>query len=180
MRDRSAAAFSKLVREHPLSAYADAAKKRLTAMEQPIPDPDPVALARQKYEIANRTKPGMMSHFWGVFRKSPDMSQTAKSGAPAMESFRPTVPVTVPVTAPAAAAGADVSASTITGQSALDTQPDARPGAQPGAQAQPAAQAPAAQDSTQPAAQSSQPASQDNSAATGKKTKKPKKTKNPQ
>jgi outer membrane protein assembly factor BamD len=129
-RDRSAEAYSKLVREYPLSPYADAAKERLTALEKPIPDPDPVALARQKYELENLEKPGMMSHFWGMFRKSPDVSAAAKSGQPAMESMRPTVPVTVPVSAPGAT-GADVTASTISGSSALDTQPDARLSQQP-------------------------------------------------
>ena len=84
------------MRDYPLSPYADDAKKRLTALEKPIPDPDPVALARQKYELENLDKPGMMSHFWGMFRKSPDVSMAAKSGQPAMESMRPTVPVTVP------------------------------------------------------------------------------------
>lgn len=126
LRDRAAAAFAKLVREYPLSPYVEDAKKRLTSMEQPIPEPDPVALARQKYELANRQKPGMMSHFWGVFKHGPDVSMAAKSGAPAMEPLRPTIPATVPTTTGAAEAGADVSASTIDGPSALDTQPDAR------------------------------------------------------
>jgi outer membrane protein assembly factor BamD len=140
MRDRSAAAFAKLVREYPLSPYTEDAKKRLTAMEQPIPEPDAVALARQKYELANRTKPGMMSHFWGVFKRGPDVSQAAKSGAPAMESLRPTTPATVPETTAAAAAGSDVTATTISGPSALDTQPDARTQPPAGTGAQPAAQ----------------------------------------
>jgi outer membrane protein assembly factor BamD len=125
-RERSAEAYTKLVRDYPLSPYVANAKKRLTALEKPIPDPDPAALARQKYELENMDKPGMLSHFWGVFRKSPDVSLAAKSGQPPMESMRPTVPVTVPVAAPAAAAGADVTATTISGNSALDTKPDAR------------------------------------------------------
>jgi outer membrane protein assembly factor BamD len=124
-RERSAEAYTKLVRDYPLSPYVPDAKKRLTALEKPIPEPDPVALAHQKYELENMDKPGMMSHFWGVFRKAPDVSLAAKSGQPVMESMRPTVPVTVPVTTPAAT-GADVTATTITGPSALDTQPDAR------------------------------------------------------
>jgi outer membrane protein assembly factor BamD len=125
-RDRSAEAFTKLARDYPLSPYADDAKKRLKSMEKPIPEPDQVAMQRQKYELENQDKPGMMSHFWGVFRKGPDMSMAAKSGQPAMESLRPSLPVTVPVTAPPAAASSDVTATTITGPSALDTQPDAR------------------------------------------------------
>ncbi len=131
-RERSAEAYTKLVRDYPLSPFAEDAKKRLTAMEKPIPDPDPVSLARQKYELENMDKPGMMSHFWGVFRKGPDVSLAAKSGQPATESMRPTVPVTVPVTAPPA--GADVTATTISGPSALDTQPDARLSQQQGQQ----------------------------------------------
>jgi outer membrane protein assembly factor BamD len=145
-RDRSAEAYSKLVKNYPLSALAEQAKQRLRDMEQPVPEPDPVALNRQKYELENRDKPGMMSHFWGIFRKSPDMSLAAKSGAPAMETLRPTVPVTVPTTAPGGATGSDVTATTISGSSALDSQPDARqnppqqakPDGQDQSQAQPA------------------------------------------
>ncbi len=124
-RGQSADAFTKLVRDYPLSPLADDAKRRLKQMEKPIPDPDPVAMARQKFELENRETPGMMSHFWGVFRKSPDMSAAAKSGQPAMESLRPTVPVTVPITTPGAGSS-DVTVSTTSGSSALDTQPDAR------------------------------------------------------
>jgi outer membrane protein assembly factor BamD len=124
-RDRSAEAYGRIAREYPLSAYAEDAKQKLKDMEKPIPEPDPVSLARQKYEQENRDKPGMMSHFWGVFRRGPDVWAAAKSGEPPMESMRPAIPATVPVQA-AGGANADVSATTITGQSALDTQPDAR------------------------------------------------------
>ncbi|MGO9094310.1 MAG: outer membrane protein assembly factor BamD [Bryobacteraceae bacterium] len=146
-RDKAAAAYSKLVSEYPLSSWVGDAKRRLKEMERPIPEPDPVALARQKYEMENHTKPGFMSHFWGVFRKGPDMHAAAKSGEPATESLRAQVPVSVPVTAGSGEAGADVTASPITGPSALDTQPDARPAqqAKPGTQGQtPPATAPPA------------------------------------
>ncbi|HWR51932.1 MAG TPA: outer membrane protein assembly factor BamD [Bryobacteraceae bacterium] len=128
-RDRASEAYAKLIRDYPLSSLVPDAKQRLTQMEQPIPEPDPVALARMKYELENRKEPGMMSHFWGIFRKSPDVSLAAKSGTPVMESLRPTTPVTVQASqqaAAAAAAQADVTGETITGPSALDTLPDAR------------------------------------------------------
>jgi outer membrane protein assembly factor BamD len=125
-RNRSAEAYAKLVREYPLSPYAEGARKRLKELEVPIPDPDPVALAREKYELENRKKPGLMSHFWGVFRRGPDVSQAAKSGQPAAEALRPTTPITVPPPAAPGAGSADVTISPVTGSSALDTQPDAR------------------------------------------------------
>ncbi|MGE5644279.1 MAG: outer membrane protein assembly factor BamD [Acidobacteriota bacterium] len=166
-RDRSAEAFTRLCRDYPLSPYVEEAKKRLKAMEKPIPEPDQVAMQRQKYELENREKPGMMSHFWGIFRKGPDMSMAAKSGEPAMESLRPRVPVTVPVTAPPGEGSSDVTATTISGSSALDTKPDARQN-QPKPQDQTAAPAPASDQQQQ-----QQPASDNN-------TKKKKKSKNQQ
>jgi outer membrane protein assembly factor BamD len=130
-RDKAADAFARIVREYPLSPLVDEAKKRLLAMEKPVPEADPVALARMQYELENYNKPGLMSHFWGIFRTSPDMSAAAKSGEPAMTAFRPTVPVTVPGAAPAgvqAGMSAEVTVSTVpeSGSSALDTKPDAR------------------------------------------------------
>jgi outer membrane protein assembly factor BamD len=125
-RQRGGEALSKLVKDYPLSPYAEQAKKRLKEMELPIPDPDPVALAREKYELENRHAPGMMSRFWGVFRSGPDYSMAAKSGEPVMTSLRPTIPVTVPAQAAAATGSTEVTATTISGPSALDTQPDAR------------------------------------------------------
>jgi outer membrane protein assembly factor BamD len=124
--DRAAEAYARIVRDYPLSAYADAARRKLEAMEREVPEADPVAMARMKYELANREKPGLMSHFWGIFRKSPNMAMAAKSGAPAMTALRPSVPVSVPAPASGEAPTADVTAATITGSSALDTQPDAR------------------------------------------------------
>jgi outer membrane protein assembly factor BamD len=127
-RDRAAAAYSKLVEKYPLSSLADNAKKKLKDMEKPIPQPDPVALAWQKYELENQKKGGMMSHFWGIFSSRPDTAPAAKSGQPPMEGFRPQVPVTVP--AAGATTSADVTATPISGPSALDTLPDARQGKQ--------------------------------------------------
>jgi outer membrane protein assembly factor BamD len=129
LRDRSAAAYAKIVRDYPLSPLVDSAKKRLQAMEQPIPESDPVAVARMKYELENLDTPGMMSHFWGIFRKSPDVTFAAKSGTPSMETLRPSAPMSVPPPQPPPGlegSTADVTATTVTGPSALDTKPDAR------------------------------------------------------
>jgi outer membrane protein assembly factor BamD len=65
-----------------------------------VPEADPVAVARMKYEIENRTKPGKMTHVFGAFSSRPDMTPAAKAGTPPMEGYRPTIPASVP---PAAA-----------------------------------------------------------------------------
>jgi outer membrane protein assembly factor BamD len=133
-KDRSVLALSRIVKDYPLSSRADDAKAKLTSLEKPIPEPDPVALARMKYEAENLDKGSMLSHFWGIFSKSPDVRAAAKSGAPAMTGLKPTVPVSVPAPADVAAAAAgapsgpsaDVTVSTVTNTSALDSKPDAR------------------------------------------------------
>ena len=142
---RAADAFARIFRDYPLSPYVDAAKKRLTALEQPIPEPDPVQLSRMKYELENLDKPGLMSHFWGVFRKGPDFSAAAKSGAPATAVLRPATPVTVPGSlSPSEAIGSDVTVSSVPDSGTPAASPGARqtlpiggaPGAS-GAQPQP-------------------------------------------
>ena len=126
-QDRSADAFQRIVRDYPLSPLADHAKKKLQQMERDIPEADPVALARMEYERANHEKQGMTSHFWGIFRKSPNVKAAAKSGTPANTTLRPTIPVSVPgAQTSSTELSTDVTVSTISDSSALDTKPDAR------------------------------------------------------
>lgn len=176
-QDRSVLALSRIVKDYPLSGRAEDAKAKLTSLEKPIPEPDPVALARMKYEAENFEKGSMMSHFWGIFGKSPDVRAAAKSGAPAMTSLKPTVPVSVPAPADTAAPGAagaanaDVTVSTVTDTSALDSKPDARqnpPKPVGGTGATTATAKPASAQAGDPQAGQQKP---------GKKAKKPKKAK---
>lgn len=132
-QEKAVAAYQKIVRDYPLSPLVDEAKRQLQAMEKDVPEPDPVAVARMKYEQENEIKPGVMSPFFGIFRKSPDTRTAAKSGNPAMTGLRPTIPVSVPAPGETAtgAATADVTVSTVGENSELDKKPDARLSAQP-------------------------------------------------
>src|SRR3954452_13420525 len=55
-RQKAGEAYSRVVREYPLSPFVDEAKRRLTAMEMAVPEADPVAYNRMKYELENRSK----------------------------------------------------------------------------------------------------------------------------
>jgi outer membrane protein assembly factor BamD len=125
-KPQSVKSYQRLVKDYPLSSYVDPAKKRLKEMEADIPEADPVAVARMKYEQENRTKTGMMHDFWSIFSKAPDMTMAAKGGTPAMTTLRPSIPVSVPVPAGATGGVSDVGGTVITGPSALDSKPDAR------------------------------------------------------
>ncbi|MEZ5351477.1 MAG: outer membrane protein assembly factor BamD [Bryobacteraceae bacterium] len=130
-QDRAVSAYQRIVRDYPLSALVDQAKEQLKTLEKEIPEPDPVAVARMKFEQENYVKPGMLAPFWGIFSKAPDMHAAAKSGQPAMTSLRPVIPVSVPSAETGAGATADVTVTQVEGSnSALDKQPDARLGSQ--------------------------------------------------
>ena len=121
-------AYSRILQFYPLSVHADAARKKLTSLEQPIPEPDPVAAARMKYELANQDKPGVFSHFWGIFRTRPDVSMAAKSGTPAATVLRPATPVSIALQAPAAGeVGSDVTVSTVPDTGTSDATPQLQP-----------------------------------------------------
>ncbi|MFN9920126.1 MAG: outer membrane protein assembly factor BamD [Acidobacteriota bacterium] len=180
-KDRSGRAYAKLVREYPLSAYADDAKKRLREMEMVAPEPDPAAVARMKYEAENRTKAGILAPVGNILKRGPDVKNAAKSGSPAMTAARPTIPVNVPVPAAATAGTTDVTVSTVGDSTTLDKTPDARLNPQ---QQQPeaaaaglAAAAPAAQTPAAPAADANEPIVSKGTMPNPKKVKKPKEPK---
>ena len=125
-RPKSGEAYARIVREYPLSAYADEAKKKLKEMELPVPEADPAAVARMKYEEEHRTKAGLLARSTDFLKRGPDVRSAAKSGSPQMTTLAPTVPASVPIPGGAAGFSGDVSATTVSGSSALDTQPDAR------------------------------------------------------
>jgi outer membrane protein assembly factor BamD len=128
-RAKAGDAYAKIVRDYPLSPYADQAKKKLQELELPVPEADPNAVARMKYEAANHVEPGKIHKLTDFIRRNPDVSDAAKSGSPTMDPPVREIPVTVPVTADASGATGftgDVTVAPVTGNSALDTQPDAR------------------------------------------------------
>ena len=130
-RQKAGDAYAKIVRDYPLSQYADAAKKKLKEMEMPVPDADPAAVARMKYEAANHVEPGLVRKATGFIRRGPDVSDAAKSGTPTMNNPNRDIPANVPILADTGGFTGDVTVAPVNGPSALDTQPDARPGAPP-------------------------------------------------
>lgn len=157
--------FARIVREYPLSAFAEDAKKRLTELELAVPEADPAAVARMKYELENRGKASVASPLTNMLKRGPDPRLAAKSGTPATGPIRPGLPVSVQAVL-AAQQGqtgtTDVTVSTVQDSTTLDNNPDARLSKQPGAEgtaapsatppAEGAAQQPAAQPATPPAA----------------------------
>jgi outer membrane protein assembly factor BamD len=65
----SAIYYARIVSEHPRSERVNDAKQRLTELNQPIPDPNPVALARaQQPPVEER---GLFGKMFGMFNRRP-------------------------------------------------------------------------------------------------------------
>jgi outer membrane protein assembly factor BamD len=137
--NQEADALSSIVKNYPASLHLNDAKSRLTEMKRPIPDSDPAAYARMKYNMEHATHEGMLSKVLGVVSGKPDMGMAAKQGDPIMTAVAPTAPVSVPLEAAgifapgAAATGAagvsDVGIGVVGNTSAIDQKTDARIGA---------------------------------------------------
>ncbi len=128
--DKEADSLTRLVRDYPLSMHVNAAKERLTAMKRPVPQADPAAYARAKYDLEHRTRVGLLRRAIDPFTARPEMNLAAKNGTPAMQSLRPAVPLSVPASANGGQTGvSDVTADVATGNSdEIDKAPDARLG----------------------------------------------------
>jgi outer membrane protein assembly factor BamD len=126
--NQEADALTKIVRDYPLSDHVDEARDRLTGMKRPVPQADPAAYARMKYELENATRPGRIHRAITIFASHPDTSLAAKNGAPAMQSIRPPVPVSVPALAAGGASGVSDVSVTVGDTAAIDQKPEARLG----------------------------------------------------
>jgi len=88
--ERAAEYYTRLAREHPLSVYTPDAKTELAHLGQPVPEPDPVLLARaQSVELVPaeaEERPGLLGRVFGMFSGQPDTSAAAaRLGPPPLE-----------------------------------------------------------------------------------------------
>ncbi|HVW85959.1 MAG TPA: outer membrane protein assembly factor BamD [Bryobacteraceae bacterium] len=126
-------ALVRIVKDYPLSEHVDEAKQRLGELKRAVPQADPAAYARMKYELENRTKPSLLSRSTGFLSGHPDTHLAAKAGAPIMDTVRPSVPVSVPASAAGGQSGvSDVVAGVVADSSNIDKSPDARLSSQNG------------------------------------------------
>jgi outer membrane protein assembly factor BamD len=74
--------YDKIITRYPLMDRVDDAKRRLAALNQPIPRPTKADVARNKAEEDSRRDVGTYGRLSMVFMKHPDVSQAAKVGEP--------------------------------------------------------------------------------------------------
>ena len=125
-RQQAGDSYARIVRDYPLSEYATQAKSKLKTLEVDVPDADPSAVARMKYEAANRKRSSLTHKSMGFVRRGPEVNTAARSGSPQMSNPKQNIPASVPVPGATAGFSGDVTAAPVTDSSALDNNPDAR------------------------------------------------------
>src|SRR5262249_9776095 len=87
--------YARIVTEHPLSDRTNDAKQHLTALNQPIPEPSPVALARAQQ--ASHEDRSILGKMFGMFKSRPAVptETTAVSSADEATSTGDTAPAPV-------------------------------------------------------------------------------------
>ena len=85
--------YARIVTDHPLSDRVEEAKHRLTAMNMPIPEANPVALARA--QAAPREERSIIGKMFGLVRHRPPVSTETGAASSAAESEENTAPTSV-------------------------------------------------------------------------------------
>lgn len=126
--DQMVDAYTRIVRDYPLSQFVDGAKAKLTELNRPVPEPDVQRAELMRYNMDHRTQKGMMTKALTIFGTAPDLGLAAKMGEPTMTSLMPATPPGVRATTEVGVQpSADVSVEPLSGSSSqLDQKPDAR------------------------------------------------------
>jgi len=88
--DGAAMAYSKVITRYPAGNRADDARKRLQALDRPVPKPTPEAVEQNKKEIASRGQTGRIGRLKSVMRKGPDFNTATTYGQPTLVDPKPT------------------------------------------------------------------------------------------
>ena len=81
---QAADAYTRIISRYPEEPRVADAKRKLQAMNQPVPTPTPEAIAQNKKEIASRGKEGMYGKMMENFRHAPDTTEAVKVGEPTL------------------------------------------------------------------------------------------------
>lgn len=95
LANKAASVYGRIVTRYPAMERAEAARERLKALDQPVPEPTPDALAQNKAEAESRRQTGRMGQVMGALRSRPDVSQAVRVGEPTLQDPKQTSAIEV-------------------------------------------------------------------------------------
>jgi outer membrane protein assembly factor BamD len=82
--DNAAQAYGKIVSRYPAMPRYQDARRRLAAIDRPVPTPTPEAIAQNKKELASRVTSTRYEHWVNNMEKRPDLSAATRTGEPTL------------------------------------------------------------------------------------------------
>jgi outer membrane protein assembly factor BamD len=83
--DKAAAAYSKVITRYPMAPHVEDARDRLVAMNHPVPEPTPAAIAESDAEERSRTQLHFSDMTLDLIRRGPTMVEATHVGEPTLE-----------------------------------------------------------------------------------------------
>jgi outer membrane protein assembly factor BamD len=93
--DKAAAAYGKVITRYPEAPRVEDARDRLVAMNRPIPEPTPQAIAESKAEEDSRQPIRFTNNMLGLIKRGPTVVQAVHVGEPSLDDPKRTLAPTV-------------------------------------------------------------------------------------
>ena len=90
-QDKAAAAFTKVVTRYPMAPHVEDARDRLVAMNRPVPEPTPEALAENDAEERSRQPLHFTGKTLGFIKHGPTVVEAVHVGEPTLEDPKRTL-----------------------------------------------------------------------------------------
>jgi outer membrane protein assembly factor BamD len=89
--DRAAAAYSKVITRYPMAPHVEDARDRLVAMNRPVPEPTPEAVAENDAEERSRQPLRFTDKTFDIIKHGPSVVEAVHVGDPSLDDPKRTV-----------------------------------------------------------------------------------------
>lgn len=89
--DKATIAYTKVVTRYPAAPHVEDARDRLVAMNRPVPEPTPAAMAENEAEEQSRQKVQFNDKIWGIIKHGPTTVEAAHVGEPSLDDPKRTL-----------------------------------------------------------------------------------------
>ena len=83
--DKAAAAYSKVITRYPMAPHVEDARDRLVAMNRPVPEPTPAAIAENDAEVRSQQPLHFTDKVFDIIKHGPTMVSATHVGEPTLE-----------------------------------------------------------------------------------------------
>ena len=87
-KDKAAAAYSRVITRYPMAPHVEDARDRLVAMNRPVPEPTPAAIAENDAEVRSQQPLHFTDVMFDIIKRGPTVVSATHVGEPTLEDPR--------------------------------------------------------------------------------------------